>query len=93
MSFLPDGSLVLLGNSPKRMPRDGGGALWWLRPGQAPQLLRRFLGQKPEGLALTEDRRALLIVIDRDREPPLWAMQPLPVAMPAGTPAGKAAPR
>ena len=84
MAHLPDGSFVLLANSPKGLPPDGGGALWWLRPGEGPRLLRRFPGQKPEGLALTEDRRALLIVIDRDRQAPLWTMQPLPAAAPAG---------
>lgn len=78
MSFLPDGSLVLLANSPKKMPPDGGGALYWLRPGSQPQLLRRFLGQKPEGVTLTDDGRALLIVIDRDRQQPLWLLQERP---------------
>lgn len=78
MSFLPDGSLVLLANSPKRMPPDGGGALYWLRPGTAPQLLRRFPGQKPEGVTLTEDERALMIVIDRDRQQPMWLLHERP---------------
>lgn len=90
MTFLPDGSLALLGNSPKRMPHDGGGALWQLRPGAAPRLLRRFPGEKPEGVTLTADRRALLIVLDRDRRVPSWTTQPLPAASggPAGGPGG-----
>lgn len=78
MTFMPDGSLVLLANSPKRMPPDGGGALYWLRPGTAPQLLRRFLGHKPEGVTLTADERALMIVIDRDRQQPMWLLQERP---------------
>lgn len=81
LSFLPDGSLVILANSPKKMPPDGGGALWWLRPGSAPRLLRRFLGLKPEGVTLTEDGKALLIVFDRDRQQPLWLLQALPTAV------------
>lgn len=78
LSFLPDGSLALLANSPKKSPPDGGGALWWLRPGQAPVLVRRFPGLKPEGITLAEDGRSLVIVIDRDRQQPLWLRQPLP---------------
>lgn len=78
LTFLPDGSLALLANSPKGLPPDGGGALWWLRPGTAPSLVRRFPGLKPEGVTLTEDQKALLIVIDHDRQQPLWLRQPLP---------------
>jgi hypothetical protein len=78
MSFLPDGSLALLANAPKGAPPDGGGALWRVRPGAAPQLVRRFSGLKPEGITPTADGRALLIVFDRDRQPPLWLVQPLP---------------
>lgn len=78
LMFLPDGSLVLLANSPKKLPPDGGGALWWLRPGSPPRLLRRFLGLKPEGVTLTSDGQALLIVFDRDRQQPLWLRQALP---------------
>lgn len=78
LSFLPDGSLVILANSPKKMPADGGGALWWLRPGEAARLVRRFPGLKPEGVTVTPDGKALLIVFDTDRQPPLWLHQPLP---------------
>lgn len=78
MSFLPDGSLVLLANSPKKMPPDGGGALYFLRPGEAPRLLRRFLGLKPEGVTLTDDQKSLIIVFDNDRRQPLWLREPLP---------------
>lgn len=78
MSFLPDGSLAVLANSPKHLPADGGGALWQVKKGEAPRLLRRFLGLKPEGVTLTEDGKALLIVIDHDRQQPLWVRQPLP---------------
>lgn len=78
MGFLADGSLVILANSPKKKPPDGGGALWWLRPSEPPRLLRRFLGLKPEGVTLSDDGKALLIVIDHDRQTPLWLRQPLP---------------
>lgn len=79
MGFLPDGSLVLLANSPKHLPPDGGGALWWLRTATgAPRLLRRFPGLKPEGVTLSPDGKALVIVFDRDRQPPQWLLQPLP---------------
>lgn len=83
LSFLPDGSLVLLANSPKKLPPDGGGALWWLRPGSSPLLVRRFPGLKPEGVTLTPDGQALQIVFDTDRQPPLWLRQALPATSPA----------
>ncbi len=78
MSFLPDGSLAILANSPKKKPPDGGGALWWLRSGNPPHLLRRFPGLKPEGVTVTPDGKSLLIVIDHDRQQPLWLHQQLP---------------
>lgn len=78
MTFLPDGSLVLLANSPKRAPPDGGGAMWWLPAGAAPRLVRRFPGLKPEGVTLAADGRTLLLVFDCDRRQPLWLRQPLP---------------
>lgn len=85
MSFLPDGSLALLANSPKHLPPDGGGALWWLgaealrAPGAgSPRLLRRFPGLKPEGVTLSPEGDALIIVFDRDRQQPLWLRLPLP---------------
>lgn len=85
MSFLPDGSLLLLANSPKHMPADGGGALHLLRPGEPPQLLRRFVGLKPEGITLTADGRAMIIVFDCDRQPPQWLRQELPNLPPQKT--------
>jgi hypothetical protein len=90
MHFLGDGSLVLLANSPKGMPSDGGGALWWLKPGAMPELLRRFPGYKPEGITTTAEGTALLIVFDRDRQQPAWLLQPLP-SPPAKAPADQAA--
>ena len=78
MRFLADGSLVLLANSPKRMPADGGGALYLVRPGESPQLWRRFVGLKPEGVTMTADGRALIIVFDCDRQQPQWLLQSLP---------------
>jgi hypothetical protein len=76
---LPDGSLVVLANSPKGLPSDDGGAMYWLRPGaKAATLLREFPGLKPEGVTLSEDGRGLVVVFDTDRDPPLWTRMPLP---------------
>ena len=78
MSFLPDGSLAILANSPKKMPPDGGGALWLRKRDGTIQLLRRFPGLKPEGVTPTQDGKSLVIVFDNDRKQPLWIHQPLP---------------
>lgn len=78
MSFLPDGALALLANSPKGLAPDGGGALYVLRAGSAPRLVRRFIGLKPEGVTLTDDGKSLLLVFDNDRRPPLFLRQPMP---------------
>jgi hypothetical protein len=82
MIFLSDGSLIILGNSPKGMPTDGGGALWWLRnPGskaRAPTLLHRYPGLKPEGITVAADGTSLIIVFDRGQAPPWWSRWPLP---------------
>lgn len=87
MSFLPDGSLVILANSPKKMPPDGGGAAWLRKRDGSLHMLRRFLGLKPEGVTVTHDGRSLVIVFDNDRKQPLWIHLPLPIA--ANHPAGK----
>lgn len=78
MSFLPDGSLAILANSPKKMPPDGGGALWLRKRDGKIQLLRRFPGLKPEGVTPTQDGKSLVIVFDNDRKQPLWIHQLLP---------------
>jgi hypothetical protein len=66
-------------NSPKGMPSDGGGALWKLNAaGGAPQLLKRFDGLKPEGVALAKDRSSAIVVFDTDGQPPLWIRWALP---------------
>jgi hypothetical protein len=81
MTFLPDGSLVLLGNTPKGRPSDGGGALWLLaNPSVSalPQLIRHFENLKPEGVAVSSDRGAVVIVFDRDRQQPVWMRWPIP---------------
>lgn len=80
MSFLPDGSLAILANSPKKMPMDGGGALWLRKNDGTLQLLRRFPGLKPEGVTPTHDGKSLVIVFDNDRKQPLWIHQALPAA-------------
>jgi phytase-like protein len=79
LTTLPDGSILLCANSPKGMPNDGGGALFWLKPGAgAPQLLHDFPGLKPEGVTLAKDGKELVLVFDNDLRPPLWARGPLP---------------
>lgn len=79
MTTLPDGSLVLVANSPKGMPSDGGGALYWFQPGAGePKLLRWFPNQRPEGVTLAADHRTLLIVFDNNDRPPAWMRLPLP---------------
>lgn len=78
MTFLAGGALAVLANSPKHLPPDGGGALWLVKQAVPPRLLRRFVGLKPEGVTPAEDGKALLIVIDHDRQQPLWLRQPFP---------------
>ena len=78
LTTLADGTLLVLANSPKGMPGDGGGALYRVPAGTAlPVLVRRFPGLKPEGITLSDDGRALVMVFDNDRKPPLWLRWPL----------------
>lgn len=82
MTFLADGSLTVVGNSPKGSPSDGGGALWWLArltPGlHAPTLLRHYQGLKPEGVTVAADGHSLIVVFDGGEDPPRWSSWPLP---------------
>jgi hypothetical protein len=81
MTFLPDGSLVLSANAPKGGPKDHGGALWHLpKPvgKSSPLMLRRFPGLKPEGVTLSANGRALVVVFDTDTTIPKWIELPLP---------------
>ncbi len=78
LAFLPDGNLLLTGNSPKGMPTDGGGSLWKLSaPNGTPTLLKRFEGLKPEGVALAPDHTSAIVVFDTDGRQPLWVRWPL----------------
>jgi hypothetical protein len=78
LTFVPDGSMLLVANAPKGMPGDGGGALWKLAaPNGTPVLLKRFEGLKPEGIALSPDRSSAVVVFDRDGQKPLWFTWPL----------------
>lgn len=73
LAALPDGALLIAANSPKNMPPDGGGALWKLNAPQATaQLLKRFDGLKPEGVALAPTGKAAIVVFDTDGKKPLW---------------------
>ncbi len=81
LTFLPDGSLVVSANAPKGGPKDHGGALWHLdKPvgRTAPLMLRRFPGLKPEGVTLSANGRALVVVFDTGTEVPKWIELPLP---------------
>ncbi len=89
MVFRDDGSLLLLGNTPKGASTpDQGGALWSLPAlaaatsapvpaARAATLVRRFLGLKPEGITLISGGSAALIVFDRDTRQPMWVTWPL----------------
>jgi hypothetical protein len=73
LAALPDGTLLIAANSPKNMPADGGGALWKLKEPHAPaELLKRFDGLKPEGVALTPTGKDVVVVFDTDGKKPLW---------------------
>ena len=77
LAFLPDGSLLATGNSPKGMPTDGGGSLWKVARGASATLLKRFDRLKPEGVALSPDHTSAIVVFDTDGQKPLWAKWPL----------------
>jgi hypothetical protein len=78
LAFLADGRMLIVANSPKGMPSDGGGSLWQLaRPDDSPQLLERFSGLRPEGVALAPDRASAVVVFDRGGATPLWTSWPL----------------
>jgi hypothetical protein len=78
MTALPDGSLIVLANSPKGMPSDDGGAMYRLGKGvSGPVLLRAFPHLKPEGVTVADGGRALLLVFDNGHRPPLWMSWPL----------------
>jgi len=77
---LPDGSMVLVANSPKGRKEDRGGALYWYRPGAGEaQLLRRFKELHPEGVTLDPDGKSLVVVFDNNTGPPMWVRWPVPV--------------
>jgi hypothetical protein len=70
MTGLPDGSIVLLANSRRACPSDGGGGLYWHKPGaSAPLLLHDFPGLKPEGVTPAADGKAVVLVFDNDLRP------------------------
>jgi len=79
MTSLADGSLLLVGNSPKGMPSDGGGSLWRLEgAGKSAVFIRQFAGRKPEGLTLSPEGTSAVIVFDSDGQPAQWTQWPLP---------------
>lgn len=79
LTTLSDGSLVLCANSPKNMPSDGGGGVYWLKPGaRAAVLLQDFPGLKPEGVTPANDGKGLMLVFDNGFSPPQWTRLPFP---------------
>lgn len=79
MTFLAGGQLLLVANSPKGAPSDGGGSLYRLAaPSATPELVRRFPGFKPEGVALAPDGASIVLVFDRDKKQPMWLSLPVP---------------
>jgi hypothetical protein len=78
LTFLGDGRLLVVANSPKGMPSDGGGSLWQLaQPNGIPTLLERFAHLKPEGVALSPDQTLAVVVFDRGGLQPVWTSWPL----------------
>lgn len=78
MTFLPDGQLLLVANTPKGMPNDGGGSLWRVPNAAPPVLVRQFVGLKPEGITLSRSGSSLVIVFDTDGTEPRWLTLALP---------------
>lgn len=77
MTMLADGSVLLVSNSPKGMPADGGGSLWRMAGGDQPAVfVRHFPGLKPEGITTSADGASVVIVFDTDGAPPLWVRAP-----------------
>jgi hypothetical protein len=52
-------------------------------------MLRRFLGLKPEGISLSDDKKHIVIVFDNDRKLPLWLHIPIPKTTQAAVPQKK----
>jgi hypothetical protein len=79
LTSLPDGSVIVVANSPKGREADGGGALYHFAPDKgATRLLQRFEGLHPEGVTMSADGKELVIVFDTNEKPPLWMRWPLP---------------
>jgi hypothetical protein len=82
LEFLPDGSLLLLANSPKGNASDGGGSLFRVEhPAEGvlnATLVRHFPGLKPEGVALAPSGHEIVVVFDRDRAAPVFLRMPVP---------------
>ena len=78
---LPDGSLLISATASGAEPGQQDGALWHVRGRDAlaePRLVRSFVGLKPEGMALRDDGKSLVIVFDTGAEPPQWTELPWP---------------
>lgn len=74
---LPDGRWLLGANAPKSGTSDEGGALW-LFDEKTSTLLTHFERLKPEGVALSNDGTAVLVVFDEGGNTPKWLRVPLP---------------
>jgi hypothetical protein len=74
---LRDGRWLIGANAPKWGPGDEGGALW-LFDGKTETLVTHFDELKPEGVTLSKDGDAVMVVFDEGAAAPKWARFPLP---------------
>jgi len=79
LATLPDGRLAVLANSPKGREHDRGGSLYWFEPSTGRvTFVHQWPGLHPEGVTLSSDGGALVILFDANTDPPLWTRWPLP---------------
>jgi len=74
--FAPDGKLRVASTPSRAQGGTEGGRLWRVADATTAELVRAFPALKPEGLALSGDGRALVIVFDRGAETPMWLSLP-----------------
>ncbi|XYH92893.1 hypothetical protein ACMHYB_34150 [Sorangium sp. So ce1128] len=78
LSFLPDGSLAIA-STPSTADGAAGALFHVLRPGAgvlSPRLVRRFPGQKPEGISLSLSPGNLIVVFDAGADVPSFLELP-----------------
>jgi hypothetical protein len=75
---LPDGTLLLASTASDLDPETQSGALYLSDKGSVKKL-RTFKGEKPEGLAYSNDGRSIVVSFDRGAQVPAWTIIPLPL--------------